>query len=227
MNKIIIFPIILLIMSNIQIYSENMIVEENNNFHTFLNDTINNEDANKIFIQNNDNLDQNQSNNSGNGIFINNEIWYSQSFIPSLEILAKIQIYLSKIGQISNDNIITFIIRESLYRDNIFIKILNTNQILYNGSWIEIKDINIKLNPGNHYYIILKSNFDISNDGIIWHYGLNDPYESGDGYFTENYGISWYKLDNQPQYSGLDFCFKTFGYSNYPPNKPLKPAGRN
>jgi hypothetical protein len=173
----------------------------------------------------NDELDQNQSENSGEGFFINDEIWYSQSFKPSKQILTRVKIFLSKVGEVSDQRLITFIIRDSLYRENIFITSFNVSEIENDGSWIEINDINLSVSPGINYFIILRSKLKISDEGIKWHYELNNPYMIGDGYQTENQGESWYKLENQPQYPGLDFCFKTYGNVNHAPNKPIKPTG--
>ena len=220
MNKSI-FLIIIILLSFNQMFNLEIINAEINRINE-----NNLEKIQSVFTELiNDELDQNQSENSGEGFFINNEVWYSQSFKPSKEILTRVEIFLSKVGEVSDQRLITFIIKDSLYRDNKFITSFNTSEIQNDGSWIEINNINLSVNPGLDYYIVLRSKLIISDEGIKWHYGLNDPYLIGDGYQSENQGESWYKLDNQPQYPGLDFCFKTYGDINHPPNKPLKPTG--
>ena len=50
-----------------------------------------------------DTIDQNQTGNCGNGIAIYNETMYAQSFKPSLGLITKVQLILSREGNLSVD----------------------------------------------------------------------------------------------------------------------------
>ena len=67
----------------------------------------------------NDTIDQNQTGNCGHGIDIYNETIYAQSFKPSVEVLTKVQLFLSREGNPSDDAKITVSIRSSLYRNDL------------------------------------------------------------------------------------------------------------
>ena len=67
----------------------------------------------------NDTIDQFQTENGGSGVGIYNETMYAQSFIPSLGILTRVQLFLFKEGNPSDDIEITVSIKQSLYKRDI------------------------------------------------------------------------------------------------------------
>lgn len=171
----------------------------------------------------NDTLDQNQTGNCGNGIDIYNETMYAQSFKPSLGILTKVQLLLSREGNLSVDAKIIVSIRSSLYRMDLVSKSIYANQISDQSEWVEFNLDYISVIPGNIYHIVCKTEGCSKADHISWYFDIDNPYDGGNVQFSETHGVSWYLLEQG--LSDIDFCFKTYGRANSPPNKPLKPDG--
>lgn len=179
-----------------------------------------------ILAQNmiNGTIDQNQTGNCGDGIAIYDETMYAQGFKPSLGILTKVQLFLSRDGNPSDSAKITVSIRASLYKMDLVSKSIGGSQISDQGEWVEFDFDYIGVVPGNTYNIVCRTNGCNKTDHISWYFDVDDPYEEGNARFSENHGVSWYKLDPQG-FSEIDFCFKTYGEANSAPNKPLKPDG--
>ena len=188
--------------------------------------SVSNIEKELILAQNtiNDTIDQNQTGNCENGIAIYNETMYAQGFKPSLGILTKVQLFLSRGDNLSDDAKITVSIRASLYRMDLVSKSIDGSQISDQGEWVEFDFDYISVVPGAIYNIICKTNGCNKTDHISWYFDVDDPYEEGNAQFSETHGGSWYELDPQG-FSEIDFCFITYGEANSAPNKPLKPDG--
>jgi len=172
----------------------------------------------------NDTIDQFQTENNGSGVAIYNETMYAQSFVPSLGILTRVQLFLFREGNPSDNIEITVSIKQSLYRRYIASKSINGSQISEQGEWMEF-DLNyIDLIPGNIYYIVCTTSGGTKTDHFSWYFDIHNPYFGGDTQFSENYGADWFPfvLTGFPH---IDFCFITYGYENFAPNKPVKPDG--
>ena len=172
----------------------------------------------------NDTIDQNQTGNCGHGIDIYNETIYAQGFKPSLAVLTKVQLFLSKEGNPSDDAEITVSIRASLYRTDLVSKSIDGSQISDQGEWVEFDFDYKSIVPGNIYYIVCKTSKCNKNDYISWYFDVDNPYEKGNAQFRENQGEPWFEVDPKG-FSEIDFCFITYGIANSAPNKPLKPEG--
>jgi len=172
----------------------------------------------------NDTIDQFQTENGGSGVAIYNETMYAQSFIPSLGILTRVQLFLFREGNPSNDIEITVSIKQSLYKRDIASKSINGSQISEQGEWIEFDLYYIDLIPGNIYYIVCTTSGGTKTDHFSWYFNVHNQYVGGDTQFSENYGADWFPfvLTGFPH---IDFCFITYGYENFAPNKPVKPDG--
>ena len=172
----------------------------------------------------NDTIDQFQTENCGSGVAIYNETMYAQSFIPSLGILTRVQLFLFKEGNPSDEIEITVSIKQSLYKRDIASKSINGSQISEQGEWIEFDLYYIDLIPGNIYYIVCTTSGGTKTDHFSWYFDIHNKYVGGDTQFTENYGVDWFPfvLTGFPH---IDFCFITYGYENFAPNKPVKPDG--
>jgi len=172
----------------------------------------------------NDTIDQNQTGNCGKGIAIYNETMYAQSFKPSLGILTKVQLFLSREGNLSDDAKIIVTIRSSLYRMDLAYKSINGSQISEQGEWVEFNFDYISVVPGNIYHIVCKTERCNKADHLCWYFDIDNPYDGGNVQFSETHGTSWYPINIQGS-SDIDSCFKTYGRVNSAPNKPLKPDG--
>jgi hypothetical protein len=173
----------------------------------------------------NDTIDQNQTEHCGNGIAIYNETMYAQSFKPSLGLLSRVQLFLFRGGNPSDDIKITVSIKQSLFRMDLVYASVNGSQISEQGDWVEFNFSYISVIPGNTYYIVCKTSGGTKTDHFKWYFDINNPYEGGDTQFSENHGIDWYPLDDPHEFPEIDFCFITYGKKNSAPNKPIKPDG--
>ena len=175
----------------------------------------------------NDTIDQYQTEHCGNGIAVYNETMYAQGFKPSLGLLTRVQIFLSRDGDPLDNIKITVSIKESLYRMDIAARSVNISQISEQGGWVEFDFDYLSIIPGNIYYIVCKTSGGTKADHFSWYFDTNNPYEKGDPQFSENYGLSWdrFNKNNLPGFPEIDFCFITYGKKNSAPNKPIKPDG--
>ena len=173
----------------------------------------------------NDTIDQFQTEHCGSGVAIYNETMYAQSFIPSLGILTRVQLFLFREGDPSDEIEITVSIKKSLYRSDIASKSVNGSQISEQGEWIEFDLYYIDVIPGNTYYIVCKTSGGTKTDHFSWYFDINNQYAGGDTQFSETYGMDWYPYSLQG-FPEIDFCFITYGEENFAPNKPVKPDGK-
>jgi hypothetical protein len=139
-----------------------------------------------------------------------------QSFVPSLNKLSKVELYLYKSGNPSYTDII-FTIKDSQSEDNLAIVEKSVGEI--STGWIELdfEDLNVK--PGKTYYIVCKPIGDWNNDYgnlIRWGACLGNLYFSGSPWDIHE-GI--WRIIGHDVYE-IDYCFKTYGFNNNPPEKP-------
>jgi len=150
----------------------------------------------------NDIIDQEQT-NVNNAIFIYNDKKVAQSFTPTLPEITRVELYLSKNGEITSD--LKLIIKENLLGPTIREVSISSDKIPSGQpEWIEFNFLNID-NDNDVYYIICETDSgDESNYYEVYSYTL-DLYENGIVYLKNNISTDW------TQESDIDLAFKTYG----------------
>jgi len=144
-------------------------------------------------------------------------LFFAQSFKPSLPILTKINLHIGRFGGITSDLI--FSIRYSLTGEDLVTISRPYYLITKHQLWniFDIPDINV--NIGETYYIILKTyggNYD-NDDIYAWSLSKDHRYWKGDIWL--NWGTEWFEHYDQTE----SFCFETYGYdpNNFQPQTPV------
>ena len=154
-----------------------------------------------------DEIDQQQT-QIGSYARIYNETHVAQSFIPTLPILTRIEIYLSKSGSITSD--ITLIIKESRDGPSLEQVSVSSDKVKLNeGEWIEFDFPDLEVERGERYYIYCRTDLGDEDNCYKWYGSILDNYEEGFKYVSNNSGTSW------EQYSE-DCTFITYGAGPIP-----------
>ena len=149
----------------------------------------------------NDRLDQQQT-QENHAEYIYNQHYIAQSFKPSLGNLTRIQLCLSKRGDISTN--ITISIKEaSLTGPDLINKSIPPSNIPSEKQWVQINFTNITLKVSKHYYIVCRTQGGNRNNSFMWYGSDTDTYENGTKYFSS--GVTWF------QDYRYDLSFKTYG----------------
>ena len=170
-------------------------------------------------------LDQKQTDWGCDGI-ICKVVWLAQSFTPSMTPLTKVDLYMAKIGNPSAG--VTVCIASSLTGSEIACVSKQPDQINSEYyTWTEFDFSDISVTPGQKYYIVCRSEkpLDVYNR-IFWGAGLNNPYKSGEAWYSNDQGQSWDIADFPPDAPKLDFCFKTYGPKKSKPHN-IEPEREN
>ena len=140
----------------------------------------------------------------------------AQSFVPSLNKLTKIDLYLIKYGNPSYTDII-FSIKDSQSEANVAVIEKSIEEI--STGWLELDFEDLDVTPKKFYYIVCKAvgewNFDFEN-ALYWAGSSGNPYLPGTSFYI--YNSVW---DEEYTFDPIDFCFKTYGFNNNPPIKPI------
>jgi hypothetical protein len=142
---------------------------------------------------------------------------YAQSFIPSEEILTKVELPLFGAGEPTG---LKISIRSDLYGEDITSDYISGYEVdQYNNNWYEFDFTDINLETGQTYYIVWEPegvSFDPDNN-FWWSYGVDNPYVEGSAW---TYDDGNWELFEPTNWNDLDFCFRTF-FINDPPNTPI------
>jgi len=201
-------------------------IKENKNYDSYIfeikefvsNNNLKSENLNIL-----DQIDQQQTVDSGSGWGVSENGYYAQSFTPTLGQLTRVELKLLKKG---TPNGLRISIRSSLTGPDLTLKYLPGSSISTSGDWHEFNFPDITVTTGNTYYIVWDPvgvpDFD---NNFFWLLGSGNPYISGSAW---KYLGSIWELHEPTGIPNPDFCFKTYGISgggNNPPNKPTTPSG--
>lgn len=166
-----------------------------------------------------DQLDQQQYILSGYAYGVSDKNKLAQSFVPTLNVLTRIQLNIFRAG---NPESITISIHSDLSNNALTTTQLDADIIPTSSNWISFDIDDIAVNPGQQYYIIWQTTGSVSNmTTIFWNLADRDPYEPGDAWIFREF---WEKFETSSA-NDPDFCFKTYGLDNNPPETPTKPIG--
>jgi hypothetical protein len=111
----------------------------------------------------------------------------------------------------------TVSIRKNLTDEDLTSIHLSADDIPEDISWKLFDFPDVKVIPGEKYYVVCNSDDTDENNMYFWYFGHGDPYILGDGWIYDNaWGIM--ELSDFPL---LDFGFKTFGLNTNIPNIPI------
>ncbi len=151
-------------------------------------------------------VDQSQMIYSGQSYSFNDSRWLAQSFIPSIENLSKVDIWINA-RDISLD--MELVIREDLNGDDLAVSkpIIIEKKGYY---WISNYFNEISLIPGEEYFILCRSSTASKNDWCACKNELNDYYKPGSFYRSNDGGNDWIKYDDEGDFF-VDGAFVTYG----------------
>jgi hypothetical protein len=144
-------------------------------------------------------------------IFLAPEINYisAQSFIPTKNILTRVEINVGKNSTASYD--FTLAIKSDLLGPDLTKASLPPEEfVTENFSWVEFDFDDISVIPDNTYFIVA-STYDEIDNWYAWGAQLSDVYPYGSVWWSEDDGTSF---ENDPD---ADLTFKTYGFDNSPP----------
>lgn len=152
------------------------------------------------------------------GAYVSNWADWAQSFVPTMEILTKVELKVRRIGHISSDLVVS--IRRDLDGDNLTTISKSPGEIPATATWIEFDFDDIAISPGQLYFIVCSTSDGDTANYYDWRNSYDeDTYPKGDAWYYPK-GYYWYKWEPY-----FDFCFKTYGRENNAPVKPSKPDG--
>lgn len=153
----------------------------------------------------NDEIDQSQT-YQDDFIYVDSYIHLAQSFVPTLNMLTRVELLLTKDPDFPPTLPFQLAIRYSLTGDNLAYSIINPAQVptFPNANWIEFDFNDIQVTTGETYYIVVYSD---DNEGYLWGEATTNPYPDGMIEYSIDGGITWDSFTN------LDGCFKTYGYN--------------
>ena len=153
-----------------------------------------------------DELDQEQP-GWHNYAFVGNfddENWeIAQSFVPSKEILTRVELYIIKGIAASYPYVVA--IRDCLTGKNLVETSISPQDIPNERGWVEFDFDDIPVIPGHLYYIV-SSTTDSEGNYYFWGVGIFDPYSSGTLFYSSDGGETWTEEEE-----GYDMSFKTYG----------------
>ena len=155
-----------------------------------------------VVIMSSDNIPDQWQTKIGGGIFITSN-WIAQSFVPSLNILSKIELGIHSYDGAGEPPPVHLYIRDNLSGDNLAEISRSIPPLGYSKTaWSTFDFQDLEVIPGNTYYIVCEK------IDPVWGYswkgsGSDDSYPSG-SFFVSNDGNSWHSELN-------DGSFVTWG----------------
>ena len=162
-------------------------------------------------------IDQEQTTNSGYGMIISTPLMMAQSFMPSIENLTAVQLWLFKFGSPPNGVEITVSIRKEKNGPDLTTKTINANTAGITDSptwvWFDFDDITVM--PEETYYITCyASGGGLTKNCYCWLFNINSTYDRGKAWYSKDNGVTWITLWEwsgfDPEWEESDFCFKTY-----------------
>ena len=136
----------------------------------------------------------------------------AQSFIPTKNILTRIQILIGRNRTATYPYVLA--IREELTGEDIAIAKVNAQDIANESfNWSEFDFADVLVTTGQTYYMISYTT-NITDNWYAWAANSSNPYPNGTMAVSVDDGESWDVNDT------LDMCFMTYGRDNSPPNAP-------
>jgi hypothetical protein len=168
--------------------------------------------------------DQYQTDNVPYGFVLSPKYHIAQEFKPTKEDLTAVALNFFQLNAPSNVEI-TVSIRETLNGINLTTKIVNADdkQITDSGTWVMFDFDDIIITPEESYYIVCYASDGEMGFSYLWLFDVDDKYNRGIGWESNNSGETWSDLEDPGWGSGffeIDLCFITY-YQKPPKIKPV------
>jgi hypothetical protein len=143
----------------------------------------------------------------------------AQSFKPQKEIMTRAQFLMARNATTLYPCFLA--VRDSLTGEDLALISVEPSEFpLVNGTpteeqlaWVEFNFKDIKISPGQTYYMVVYTSNITEN--YYWISGNGtDVYKNGTVYLSTDDGATW------SEFSGADACFKTYGRNNQAPGTP-------
>jgi hypothetical protein len=140
--------------------------------------------------------------------------WLAQSFIPSIDSLTRLELYVSRLGSPPGDLKIS--IRSSLTGGDLSTMSVSPGSIPTSAGWVSFDIPDITVTIGSTYYIVINtSGGGSASNSYRFGFCSGNPYPNGMFYYSGNAGGTWY------DYSSYDLSFRTYGGGGPPPSPAL------
>jgi hypothetical protein len=152
-------------------------------------------------------VDQEQTHQDGRGFTIFYGQSCAQGFVPTIDLLTAVQLYIFSGDDVASGYEITVSIRDDLDGDDLTSVTVNADQV-GDYKWLSFDFPDIDITPGDKYYIVASSDdggADVE-ETYAWFYGEGDLYSNGNPW--TNYSDSGWQEAGGLQI--VDFCFKTW-----------------
>jgi hypothetical protein len=128
----------------------------------------------------------------------------AQSFIPTLNTLTRVEVKIQKEG---DPGYINLSIRKNLYDVDLTSSLKHSGMFPPGTDWLDFDFDDIKVTPGETYYIVISSEGGVFQDQYFWRGANTNPYSDGNGWFFNILSGAW------EERADVDFCFKTYGFN--------------
>ena len=163
-----------------------------------------------IFNTPQETVDQQQTKYCGLGWGIWKSTNLAQGFVPSIDTITKVKLYMFKKG---NPGSLKISIRSNLNEEDLTSVAISGSTVSTHKKWIEFDFPNIKVTPHQTYYIIWTPTGCDSNNVFYWALGDYNPYAKGYAWICRdgNWNEFIFTYYNNHCYPNIDFCFQTYG----------------
>jgi hypothetical protein len=116
--------------------------------------------------------------------------------------LSRVELKIKKNG---DPGMFSFSIRKILIDVDLVADNLASAEIPTGSNWITLDFNDIRVTPGETYYIVVDAERGFGDNVYEWRGTSNNPYQGGSGWFYDLLSDVWNVR------SDMDFCFKTYG----------------
>jgi hypothetical protein len=156
------------------------LMKENKKCNTYffeIQEVVSNNDLKSVTFNIIDQIDQQQTVDSGFSWSVSENAYYAQSFTPTLGQLTRVELKLYKQG---NPDGLRISIRSSLTGPDLTSKYLSGSSISTSAAWHEFNFPDITVTTGNTYYIVWDPvGVPDFNNNFFWRVGTGNPYING------------------------------------------------
>lgn len=151
-------------------------------------------------------VDQEQTHQDGRGYFIRYNQICAQDFVPTVDLLTAVQLYIFSGDMVASGYKIKVSIRDDLNGDDLTSVTVNADSV-GDYKWLSFDFPDIDVIPGEKYYIVASSDDGGSEaeENYCWFFGEDNLYSSGCLWHNRTDGIAGWQNE-----ADEDFCFKTW-----------------
>lgn len=163
-----------------------------------------------------DELDQYQDEYSSWLYYLYENQWLYQPFIPSKQVITRVQLFIFKWNDETNFEITVSIRKEESGVDLTSVTLIPPLEFR-GGDWLEFDFPDIATSVGETYYIVCTAYDGTNEDSMCYGWGIcldNSSYTHGDLHRSTDKGRSWSLCISSRTDQPVDGCFMTYGYDD-------------